>query len=480
MMKLLPAFLLTFVLFSLSFAQEKRVLSLEECINIAVENNLTIRRSRFDLETSRINLVQAKGQRYPTFNLNGNYGYNWGRGIDPTTNQFTTQRINFNGVSGNSSMPLIRGLQVNHSIKQGKLNVEAGEYDVKRAIYDISLNIALIYLNVILNQELLENTRFQLKSSEQQLERTKKMVKLGVLPISNELQLASQTATNEVDVINAENNLDLAFLDLKQALLLPHGEEVEIIVPDIAIDQTEIEASSVSEIYEIALANMPEIKSADLRVQSARMGFQASRGSVYPTLSLNGAFNTNYSDVFDQQFVPDGTSTVLTQVPTDFETATGIPIVENVEVQGGTFENYAVFDQWDDNLNYSVSLGLSFRIFNGFATQSDIQRSRIGVQQAEILALEERNNLYQNIETAYRNALAAAKTYSASLKQVASLQETYRAIENQFNLGAANFTDYQVASNDLFRASSDLSRAKYDFIFRQKILEFYQGKPLSY
>lgn len=459
-------------------AQETKVLSLEECIEIAVENNLSVRRSQLNLTTSEVNYEQAKGQRYPSLNVNGNFGYNWGRGIDPTTNQFTTQRINFNGFGANSSMPLIQGLQTTNSIKQGKLDVDASRLDVQKAINDISLSISLTYLNVIFNKELLENAKFQLESSEQQLDRTQKLVASGALPRVSELQLISQVATNEVNLITAENNLDLALLSLKQALLLPSGEEVDIVVPEIEIDEAEIESTSVQEVYGDALSNQPEIESADKRVESANVGLNVAKGAMYPTLNLNGSFNTNYSDAFRTFDVTSITPTGLE--PTFFETASGEAILEqqfDAEVVGTTVP---FGTQYSDNFSRSLSLGLFIPIFNGFNTRSAIQRSKIGVQQAEISALEQRNTLYQSIESAYRNALAAVKTFSASQKQVAALEETFRALENQYNLGSSNFTDYQVASNNLFQAKSDLSRAKYDFVFKQKVLEFYQGKPLSF
>ena len=478
-MKNLFAFLLVMVCVSHSLAQNTRILNLEECIDIAVKNNLSVQRSQLNLASSEVNLQQAIGQRYPTLNASANYGFNWGRGIDPTTNQFTTQRVNFNGWSANSSVPLIQGLQTTNTIKQSRVDVEASKLDVQKAINDISLSISLTYLNVIFNKELLENARFQLESSQQQLDRTKKLVESGALPVSNELQLVSQVATNEVNLITAENNLDLALLDLKQALLIPSEESIDIVIPEIEIDQAEIEASSVSEIYSTALSNQPEIESADKRVQSANLGLEVSRGAIYPSLSLNGSMNTNYSDVFTQQFVEDGSFTQI-EAPTDFVTTGGESILQIIDVPGGSIENYGVTDQWSDNLSKSMSISLFIPIFNGFNTRSSIQRSKIGVQQAEISAVEQRNILYQSIESAYRNAVAAAKTFTASQKQVDALEETFRSIENQYNLGAANFTDYQVAGNNLFQARSDLSRAKYDFVFREKVLDFYQGKPLSF
>ncbi|MEQ8906527.1 TolC family protein [Ekhidna sp.] len=459
-------------------SQEKRVLSLEECIEIAVKNNLNVKRSELNLQTAEVNLLQSQAGRYPTLNANGNYGYNWGRGIDPTTNQFIDQRINFNSVGVSTNIPVIQGLQVTNSIRQGKLNTQASRKDLEKAENDISLNTANFYLNVIFNKELLDNAQFQLESSQQQLDRTKKLVASGALPLSNELQLESQVATNEVNLINAQNNLDLAVLALKQALLLPPGQEIDVVIPDITIDQAEIENSSIMNLYNQALLNMPEIQSAQLRVESSQVGVEVAKGGMYPSLSISGRMDTRYSDA-SQQFVPTS-DPVTVQVPTDLVTENGDDIFLQQEIADGNFETTSLSTQYDNNFSRSLSLNLNIPIFNGFNTRSQVQRSKITLQQAEINEREQQNILYQTIESSYRNAVAAAKTYSASQKQVASLEETFRAVENQYNNGAANFTDYQVASNNLFQARTDLSRAKYDFVFKQKVLEFYQGKPLTF
>ena len=460
-------------------AQQKRVLTLQECIDIAIENNLTVQRSELNLQSSEVGLMQAKAQRYPTLNANGNFGYNWGRGIDPTTNQFIDQRINFNGVSASTSVPIINGLQVHNSIRQSKLNREASDYDLKKANNDISLNTALNYVNVIFNKELLENARFQLESSKQQLERTTLLVESGALPLANKLQLESQVATNEVNLITAQNNLDLAVLTLKQGLLLPPGEEIDITIPDITVDQAEIEQTSILELYNDALSNQPEIKSAELRVQSADVGLDVSRGAMYPSLSLSGSIGTNFSDAFQDVSVVSATPTGNLQ-PTLLQLQDGTPIFQQEFDTELSSETVPLSTQYDNNLNTRLTLSLNVPIFNNFRTRADIQRSRITLQQAEISETEQKNVLYQTIESSYRNAVAAAKTYEASSKQVVSLEETFRAVENQYNNGAVNFTDYQVATNNLFQARTDLSRAKFDYIFRKKILEFYQGKPLTF
>ena len=469
--------IILFLITSVGHGQQKRMLTLQECIEVAVKNNLSVKMSELDLQSVRVNLLQAQAQRYPTLNLNGNFGYNWGRGIDPTTNQFIDQRINFNGIGGSANMPIINGLQTSNSIKQRKIDAEASEFDLKKSINDISLNTSLNYLNVIFNKEILENAKFQLNSGRQQLDRVKILVASGALPLSNELQLASQVATNEVGLVTAQNNLDLALLDLKQLLLLPLGEDIDVDIPKISTDQIEMENITIMEVYEMALSNQPEIKSADLRVQSASVGLETSKGGIYPSLNLGGGFSTNYSDAF-KEFDIINTTPIVDE--TDFVTASGEEVLVNTFDVEGSFSTVPLSTQYDNNFSRRLTFILNVPIFNGFRTRSDIQRSKIMLQQAEISATQQRNILYQTIESSYRNALAASKTFAASQKQVASLEETFRAVENQYNNGAVNFTDYQVASNNLYQARTDLSRAKYDFVFKKKVLEFYQGKPLTF
>ena len=223
---------------------------------------------------------------------------------------------------------------------------------------------------------------------------------------------------------------------------------------------------------------MPEIKASSLLVVSADVGVDVARGGLYPSLTLSGSVDTRYSDA-SQEFVTSGDPTVL-ETPTDLVTVGGEDVLLQQEVFDGSFETISLSTQYDNNFSRGLSLNLQIPIFNGLSTRSQIQRSKIAYQQAEINEMEQQNFLYQTIETAYRNALAASKTYSASQKQVASLEETFRAVENQYNNGAANFTDFQVANNNLIQASTDLSRAKFDYVFRKTILEFYQGKPLTF
>ncbi|WP_421868923.1 TolC family protein [Marinoscillum sp.] len=489
MKKLILTLLLAVFMGFQTYAQDSlNVLDLQQCIDIAIENNLSVRRSNLQKERARVTYNQSRAEMLPSLNVGGNYGYNWGRSIDPTSNDFITQQINFSGINGNANVTLFNWFRITNTVKQNRLGLESAEYDVDKAVNDISINIVTFYLNVILNRELVENARYQLESSQEQLSRTKKLVAGGALPRTNELELMSQVATNEVNLVNAENNLNLALLNLKQAMLLPVAEEIELVVPDLELTGGPDMLTTSEEVFQSALEAMPEIRSAELQVEQAAMGVKVAEAGYAPTLSLNGSFRTNYSDAFKTfnlneenpyTINRDSNGDIITN-PTLYVTSGGTAVEEISVTANGTRETVSFSDQLDQNLSRSLSLNLNIPIFNNLRANAGVQNAKINLQQAEIAVLEQKNTLRQIIEQAYNDAFAASKTYAASQRQVEALEETFRSIENQYNLGAANFTDYQVASNNLFRAKSDLVRAKYDFIFKTKVLDFYQGKNLTF
>ncbi|MFY0606852.1 MAG: TolC family protein [Cyclobacteriaceae bacterium] len=461
--------------------QSKVTYSLQECVDIAIENNLTVRRSELSREGAKINFNQARANRLPDLNAGGSAGYNWGRSIDPTTNQFISQQISFSGVNANSSVTVFNWFRITNTIKQNRLLVESAEYGVDKAKNDISLMVVTAYLNVIFNQELLSNADYQLNSSKEQLDRTAKLVKGGALPLTSELELVSQVATNEVQKVTAENNLQLAILNLKQIMLIPSNEEINIQIPELGDDISSEMDITPEELYAAAVKAMPEIQSADLQVESSVAGVRVAEAGYTPTVALNGSLRTNYSDAADRaRPLFDGVQVVETPIGRIQGDPTSIVVADLAErIQVGEDPDFTLTEQYKENLSTQLSLSLSVPIFNNLRTASSVQRAKISLQQAEITAMETRNQLRQTIEQAYNDAFAASKTFSASKKQVAALEETFRSIQNQYNLGAANFTEFQVASNNLFRAKSDLVRAKFDYIFKSKVLDFYQGKTLE-
>lgn len=472
---------------SLVWAQENnqnsdvKVWTLKECVDYALANNLDVQRSELNVQSSEIDRNQAKAAMIPSLNVGVSNGYNWGRSINPVTNQFVDREISTLSPNVNSQVTVFNGLRIQNTIRQTATGYEASKYDLEKAKNDLSLNVINLYINVIFNKELTENARFQLKSSQQQLERTKRLVAAGSLPRANELNLEAQVATNELNVVNNENTLTLSLLQLKQALQLPASTQMDVLAPELSIEDLVLDQNS-QEVYETAKATMPEVKSADLRVRSASYGFRAAKGNIYPRLSLNGGINSNYSSANDVPRLVDitGFNQVEREIGFFMSGGSTVPVFGYSNVPVGTLsDGYGYRDQLQDNIFRSVTVSLQIPLFNGLQTRASVRRAQITQRTAEINQKQVNMTLRQNVETAFNDALAASKSYNATLRNVQAREEAYRITTQRYEAGAANYIDYQVAENDLFQAKSDLTRTKYNFIFRKKLLDFYQGKPLG-
>ncbi|OEK05652.1 hypothetical protein BFP71_17815 [Roseivirga misakiensis] len=460
-------------------ANESKVWTLEECVNYARENNLTIRNSQLTQVQNQIAVKQSKFARLPNLSAGGGMGKSFGRTIDPVTNSFVSQAFLSGSLSANAGMTVYQGGILNNTIKQNELNLQASAFDLEKAKNDVGLSVATNFLNVLLNREQLENAKYQLQVTATQLDRTKKLVEAGSDPITRQLDLESQLASNEVQVVNAENALGLAILNLKQSMQMPANESLEISVPELEVENVNMTANAPSRIFDIAVENQPEVKSAELGIKSSVLGEKIAKGAFLPTVSLSGSISTSYSD---QQRQLIGTQVI--DVPAQdigFVQGSGDrvftdPRQESVRIFS---DSYGLFDQFNDFLGQSVRANLSIPIFSRLNNTSNLQRAKINRQRAEITSQNVKNQLRQAIETAYNNATAGLKSYQASVKRVAALQESFRVAEEQYNVGSANTVDYQVASNNLFAAKTDLVRAKYEYIFRVKILDFYLGNPIT-
>jgi len=461
-------------------AQQEKKWTLEECINYAFDNNLSVKRSELTMQSDEVTLKQNQLSRIPTLSANIYNSWRWGRSIDPTSNLFTTQRINSNGASATSQFLVYNGSSLTRSIQRGRKNVEASYYDLEKSKNDVGLNVVLSYLQIIYTREILGNSQFQYNTTKAQMEQTEKLVNAGSLPKTNLLDLQSQLASNEVDIINAENNVSIAVLQLKQFLQIPAEEQFDIVTPDFEKDKYDFVPYSVGEVYAQAESIQPEIKSADLRIESAELGIKVAKADLIPNLGLQAQFNTNFSDL---NSIPTGEYETVTQDPFPIgylqsdptQVVNSFPYSQEVPVR----EVQNIPTQWVDNRGWSVGFNIGIPIFNGWQTQSNIQRAKIEMDYAKISAKESRNQLRQTIETAYYDAQSAIKVYDAAMRQVEALEESFRVKEKSYNLGAVNYVDYQVASFNLFSAKSNLVRSKFDYIFKLKVLDFYLGNPLT-
>ena len=462
-------------------AQEVKKWNLQDCVDYAFDNNLTVQRSSLSVQNSEALLRQARLGRIPSLNFNIFNSWRWGRSIDPTSNQFTTDRINSNGLSATSQVNLYNGMQQVNTIRQNNTEAQASLFDLQKTKNDVALDVVFGYLQIIFNRELLENARQQLNTTTAQMEQIEKRVNAGALPMTNLLDLKSQVASNEVEAINAENNVNISILNLKQYLQIPAEEGFEIETPVFEKDNYEFVAFSVGEVYSQAEAIQPEIKAADLRIESASFGTRIAKGANYPQIGLQGQMTTNFSDLYQLPTGDFRTETTVPSVPFGYLGSNPSEIVYNypIEQEVPIYEDAGIWDQWVENRGWSVGFNIGIPVFNGWQVSSNIQRSKIQEDLASISAKETRNVLRQTIETAYYDAQAAVKVYDAAKRQVEALEESFRSTEKSYNLGALNYVDYQVASFNLFSARSNLVRSKFDYIFKLKVLDFYLGNPLT-
>ncbi|MEX0881845.1 MAG: TolC family protein [Cyclobacteriaceae bacterium] len=418
-------------------------LTLERTVEIALENNLNLKRSELNLLSSEADLMEVRGQRLPSFSMGISSGFRWGRSINPVTNLFESRRIGNVNVQASGNLPLYAGGQVRNSIKQNELSLEANRKLVEASRNDITLNVINLFINVAFSREQLNIANSQLTTSKDQLERTRKLVLAGSLPRADQLDLEAQNATNELEVINAENELRIARLNLSQALQLPFTDEFDIIIPEVEVDGLEIDIRGVEHIYSVATALQPQIRAAELGVEMAEYGIRIAKGGFAPRLSMSANVFSNYVD------------------QTAF--ATSDPLLR----------------QFENNLSQAANIGLNIPIFSNFQNTAQVQRARVQKNLQVVEEIETRNLLRQDIESAYTSAYAARQSYRSSLLRVSALEEAFRMAQQRFEVGAINAVDFQVAQNNLFNAQADLVTSKYQYVFSVKVLDFYLGKPLS-
>jgi len=448
--------------------------TLEDCIQYAMENNIQIKQSVLNTEYNENLLNQSKLGQIPNLNANAGYSYSWGRALDETTYEYTNdQQIQSVNWGFSSTANLFNGLKVRNTIIQNELNLMASYEDVEKIKNDISLTIAAGYLSIMFNKELKAVTEAQLATTGEQVERTLKLVSAGKVARGNFLELQAQYASEELNLVNADNQLAISLLNLQQMLDLPIDTAFDVHIPELSNPDQDPMVFSALEVYRIAEQEMPEIKSAELSRQSSEQGLKIAKGDRSPRLFLSSYYNTASSD-FREQVTGFGDPVSIRLG----ETASGEDVFSN-PISPPIFGAYPYFDQMRDNTAAGVGLNLSIPIFNGWMVNTNIANSRIALENAQLELQSQKLNLYATINQAYADAVAALKKFTATQQALVSMEESFKYTEKKFEVGLVNTVDYNVSKNQLTSTQSNLLQAKYDFIFRIKILNFYKGEPIT-
>lgn len=427
-------------------AQVKRW-KFRECLDTALVHNITVNQSRLTNELNKVSLEQSKAGRIPSVSANASEGLSLGKNVDPTTNSFVTQAYHSTNLSINGSYNLFNGLQNANTIRQNRLNVEAGQYDIEKVKNDVTLNITTGYLQVLFAYEVLSAAKNQAEVTAAQVDRTQKMVEAGKSPESDLLQIRSQQATDNLSVITAQNQLDLAKVTLMQLMEIPVTDLFDVEIPTMLEPAQQI-LNTNEEIYRRSLAVMPQITGYTIKTDAALMAQKVSEGARWPRLTLGANLNTNFA---------------------------------SSRTQGSAVnpEGYPFFEQIWDNIGQSLNLGLSIPIYSNRQIKSNIDRAKINVLNARLNEQNVKNVLRKNVEQTATDLKAASKKYEATREQLRAVEAAYLNAEKKYVVGVMNATDFLIQKNNFFQSQSNLIQAKYDYIFKSKILDFYQGKEIQ-
>ncbi|MEI6138687.1 MAG: TolC family protein [Mariniphaga sp.] len=436
------SYLLFVALFASLHAQE--IWSLEKCVNYALENNIKIKQGGISTQYQRNQLIQSRNSRLPNFTGQMSQNLNFGRSLtyDNTYKDINSSQTDF-GVGTN--VAVFQGFQIKNNISKFELDLEASISDLEKAKSDISVNIASTFLEILFAKDLVKVSQDQLSVTKLQIQQINEKVEAGSLARGSLLEIQAQAAGEELNLVNAMNQLQLAKLRLTQLLELPSQDNFDIVAPVLPEIQAQASIVPATEVYKSALLTRPEIKGADLRYQSSQYSLKIAESALYPTVSL-------YANIYDSY---------------------------NNKYKDINGADIAFSKQLKNNQRKGVGLQMNIPIFTRFQNKTQVENAKLQVFNTGLELESTKKLLRSDIETAQTTAIAALNRFLSNQKAVSSMREAFRYSEEKFGVGLVNAVEYNTAKSKLTKSESDLLQAKYEFIFRTKILDFYRGLPLT-
>ncbi len=414
--------------------------TLQQCINYALKQNIQVRKSDLTNNSNMENTLQARAQRFPSLNASAHQNFNWANSTDQN-NVTTFAGANNTNYSLSAGITIFNGLRTENRIKQSVLDYQGGLFDAEALKETISLNVLNAYLQVLYAQEQVSNSKNQVKSTQDQLMLAEERLKLSVISQSDYLQVKSELANEKLTLVNAQNQLEIAKVDLMQLMELPVTKNFTIAQPNLEnlINQKRNPVAQV--VYDTALVIKPQIKSAAINKESAMLQEKIAKSGYIPSLSLDAGVGTSYNSL-------------------------------------GSSSGYST--QLNDNFSPSVGLSLSIPIFQNRQTKTSVELAKIGIQNADLSETDTKNQLRKSIEQTCVNVTSAENQYDASLETYNATEESYQLSTEKFKQGMINSVDYLIEKTNLIVAESNLLQSKYNLVFSYKILDFYMGKPLTF
>ena len=467
--------LITIVVASVAVQGQTKKWTLEECVQYAIQNNISIKQVELDSQTALIDKRGAFGNFLPSLNASASHSWNIGLNQDITTGLLQNQTTQFTSAGANVGIDIYRGLQNQNNLRKANLSIMASKYQLVKMQEDVALNVANAFLQVLFNKENLKVQKVQLAINEKQYNRSNELVNAGSIPRGDLLDVKATVALNNQNVIVAENALLISKLSLAQLLQLKDFENFDVVDDTAVNDENNILVQSPSVIYQIALENKIELKIAQTNLEISQKNVEIAQGAFQPTLQGFYSFNSRvaYSDKV-AGVVPNTTNP--TSIVGFVEGTNQNVLTPNfTRVLGGPAP---FFDQFSNNKGQSFGIQLSVPIFNGFSVRNNVDRSKVNLEKSKI-ALEQQNlDLQRNVFTAFADANGALNTYKSSVVALEARQGAYNYAKEKYDVGLMNSFDFNQSQTLLTNAQSEVIRTKYDYIFKIKILEFYFGIPI--
>lgn len=445
--------------------------SLQQCVETALNNNIPVKQNELLLQAARADWQRAKANLLPDLNGNWGYGWNQGRAIDPFTNGYIDQRFSSSGAGLSAGLTLFGGLQLQNLIRQTGYAYRASEMEWQQSKDKLTLEVLLAYLTVLNNEDTWKIMSEQAEITRKQVERLTVMVNEGAVGSYLLSDMKGQLSGDELAAINNYNALQTAKLNLSQLMNIPYNRNMQLErLPEAEL--LEIYPNNPTQIYTASLQNLAQVKAADLRVKSMAKGVKVAKGGYYPYLKLNGNLNTNFSSI-SARSVP----TTVTE-----ENTGQYVLIDNIknpvlqQQQHYTTQKISYNSQFKNNLGSYVGLSLSIPIFNNLQISTNIKKAKLSEKNAIYEAENTKLILKQSIEKAYQDMASAYERYKVLQEQVIQYKESFRSAEIRFNLGTIVSTEYLLTKNNYDRAKLNLTQTWYEYIFRTRILDFYQGK----
>lgn len=451
--------------------------SLQRCIQYAIDHNISVKQNELNARLARYTQQQTMLSQLPSVTTSVSYGRSFGRSINPTTNQFVEGNYDYLSFSGSANALLFSGLQVRNNLERNKLNLKAALADLDQLKDDVSLNVANAFLAVLLAQEQITVSRNQVGVTSAQLAQTRAFADAGRLPELNVAQLESQQASDSANLINSISAWTSAILDLKALLNLDLNEPFTVEVGETPLsDINEVSTLTPEQVYLQAHDHFGAIKGSRLRVNAAEKGLAAARGGIYPQLYMGYQIGSNFaSNYLSYKYTPDGYQVIGAAVDSN-----GVPVYNVVQPSyAATTSSIPFNNQVDNNLRHSLYLNLNIPIFNGWQAQYSIKQAKVTLESQRLNEISAELTLKQNVYKAHNSALNSVQKYNAARRANEAALRALDFARKRYDLGLTSTVDLLVTQNAQFNTASNLAIARYDLIFKLKVIDYYLGKEIK-